>query len=154
MKQKTILGTTALLALACCAQAQTEEAKCTNETLKGAYGVQLTGVRPAPAVAPGRPGFIGMLEQVIGSVILVFDGKGTFTQVDNVKGTVSGFIPDRPGKGTYVVNPDCSYSTTVQPAPGVTIVVRGVVVDGGKQYRGFTVTPDETNITTVGHQIK
>src|SRR5437016_1131051 len=102
MKRRTILGTTVLLALACCAQAQTEEgAKCTTETLKGAYGVLLTGTNLAAVVAPGRAGFVGQLQQAIGTDIIVFDGKGNFTQVDNVKGTVSGLSPDRPGSGTY-----------------------------------------------------
>src|SRR5882724_6757275 len=117
MKRNAILGTTVLLALACCGQAQTEETKCSTEMLKGTYGIQVSGTRPAPFVTPGRPGFAGQLEQVIGTVIQVFDGKGNFTQVDNLKGTVSGFIPDRPGKGTYVVNSDCSMIETIQPAP-------------------------------------
>ena len=155
MKRKAILGTTALLALACCAQAQTEEgAKCTTETLKGAYGVLLTGTNLAAVVAPGRAGLVGQLQQAIGTDIIVFDGKGNFTQTDNVKGTVSGLSPDRPGSGTYVVNPDCSYSSTVQPAPGITIVTKGVIVDGGKGYFGFTVTPDAVNIVVTGRQIK
>jgi hypothetical protein len=83
---------------------------------------------------------------VVGIVIIVFDGKGNFTQVDNVKRSVSGFTPDRPGKGTYVVNSDCSTIATVQAAPGVTLVTRSVIVDGGKGNFGFTLTPDESNI--------
>lgn len=155
MRQNVILGTTVILALAVCAQGQTEDnSKCGNDTLKGAYGVQLSGTRPAPFVALGGPGYVGQMEQVIGFDILVFDGKGNFTQVDNIKGTVSGFPPDRPGKGTYVVNPDCSVITTIQPAPGVTVVTKAVIVDGGKEYRGFTVSPEAINITFVGRQIK
>ena len=155
MKLKTIVGATVVLALACCAQAQNEEGgRCSNETLKGAYGVQLSGVRPTPFVPTGKPGFVGQLEQVIGYDIIVFDGKGNFTQVDNLKGTISGFVPNRPGSGTYVVNADCSVVSTIQPAPGVTIVTRAIIVDGGKEYRGFTTIPEEINMTFIGRQIK
>jgi hypothetical protein len=152
VKRNMILKGTALLACAVCAQAQ--EAKCSNETLKGAYGLSLSGIGPAPFVPPGRPGFVGQLEQLNGVVIQIFDGKGNFTQVDNVKGTVSGYVPDNPGKGTYTVNPDCSMIQTVNPAPGVTIVSRGVIVDGGKEFRQFTITPEAVNVVTVGRQIK
>ena len=133
--------------------AQTEEPKCSNQTLTGSYGLLLTGTRPAPSVPSGRPGFAGQLEQVLGSVIQVFDGKGGFTQVDNVKGTISGIAPDRPGKGTYTVNPDCSVTQTVSPAPGVFIVSKGHIVDGGREFRQFTVTPEAINISAIGRKI-
>jgi hypothetical protein len=90
---------------------------------------------------------------VVGVVIIVFDGKEHFTQVDNVKGSVSGFTPDWPGKGTYVVNSDCSKIATVLAAPGVTLVTRSVIVDGGKAYYGFTLTPDESNIIVTGRRM-
>jgi hypothetical protein len=153
MNRNAILGTM-VLALSWCAQAQTDGGgKCTNETLKGAYGVQISGTTPAPSVAPGKPGFVGQTEVVVGIVIIVFDGKGNFTQVDNVKGSVAGFTPDRPGKGTYIVNPDCSTIGTIQAAPGITLVTKSVIVDGGKSYYGFTLTPDDSYINVVGHQI-
>jgi hypothetical protein len=153
MKQNAILGTV-LLALAACAQAQADEgAKCTNATLNGAYGVLLNGTAPAPSVAAGKPGFAGQTQLVVGIVIIVFDGKGNFTQVDNLKGSVAGFTPDRPGKGTYVVNPDCSTIATIQPAPGITLMTKGVIVDGGKSYFGFTLTPDDSFIIVTGHRI-
>jgi hypothetical protein len=154
MKQETILKITVLCVLAAGARAQSEEAKCSNETLKGAYGLQLTGLRPAPSVAPGAPGFVGQIEAVNGAVIQIFDGKGNFTQVDNVKGTVSGMVPDRPGKGTYTVNADCSFTQVVNPSPQITIVSKGVIVDGGKEFRAFTVTPDPINVVSIGRQIK
>jgi hypothetical protein len=152
MKQNAILGTV-LLAVATCAQAQTDEAKCSVETLKGAYGVLLSGTAPAPSVAAGKPGFAGQMQVVVGMVVIVFDGKGNFTQVDNLKGSVAGYTPDRPGKGTYTVSPDCSTTATVQPAPGITLVTKSVIVDGGKSYYGFTLTPDDSNIIVTGHKI-
>ncbi len=153
MKRNAILGAT-LLALACCAQAQTDDSgKCTAATLNGAYGVQIWGTAPAPSVAPGKPGFAGQTQAVVGIVVIVFDGKGNFTQVDNVKGSVAGFTPDRPGKGTYIVNPDCSTIATVQAAPGVTLVTKSVIVNGGKSYYGFTLTPDDSFISVSGWRI-
>ena len=126
---------------------------CSTATLQGAYGVQISGTRPAPSVAPGAPGFVGQLEQVIGLVTEVFDGKGNFTQVDNVKGTVSGISPDRPGGGTYTVNPDCSGNLIVVPVPGTQIVQKIVIVDGGKEYRSITITPDAVNVSAVGRKM-
>jgi hypothetical protein len=129
------------------------ERVCSNATLQGTYGVYISGTRPAPSVAPGAPGFVGQMEEVIGVVVQVYDGKGNFTQVDNVKGTVSGITPDRPGKGIYTVNADCSGSSTVSPAPGVTIVQKALVLDGGKEIRSITITPDATNVTAIGRKL-
>jgi hypothetical protein len=126
---------------------------CSNETLRGSYGLLLSGTRPAPSVPPGQPGFVGQFEQVYGSVVQIFDGKGNFTQVDNVKGTISGITPDRPGKGTYTVNPDCSLTQIVSPAPGLEITSKGVIVDGGKEFRQNTITPDTINVTAIGRQM-
>jgi hypothetical protein len=74
--------------------------ECSEATLKGAYGVQVLGTRP---VGPGGP-----VESLIGVVIRVYDGQGQFTQVDNVKGSITGIVPDREGSGTYEVNVDCT----------------------------------------------
>ena len=126
---------------------------CSNETLKGSYGLAIGGTRPAPFVPAGAPGYIGQMEQVLGSVIQVFDGKGGFTQVDNVKGTVAGIVPDRPGRGTYSVNPDCSVTQVVSPPGQADITSKGVVVDGGREFRQNTISPDSFMISTVGRKI-
>jgi hypothetical protein len=126
---------------------------CSNETLKGSYGLLLSGSRPAPSVAAGQPGFVGQFEQVYGSVVQIFDGKGNFTQVDNVKGSISGITPDRPGKGTYTVNADCSVTQIVSPAPGIQITSKGVIVDGGREFRQNTISPDAINVTAIGRQM-
>ena len=155
MKRKTIVTMTVLLSLGCAAQAQSDQGpKCTNETLSGAYGIQFHAVRPIQFVPVGKPGFIGQPEQVEGSSVRVYDGKGNFTQSESSKGTTTGYIPARPGRGTYVVNPDCSVDTTVQIAPGITAVTRGVIVDAGKEILGFTVSPEEAMIRFVGRQMK
>jgi hypothetical protein len=126
---------------------------CGNETLIGAYGLSIGGTRPAPFVAPGGLGFAGQTEQVIGTVIQIFDGKGNFTQVDNVKGAIAGIIPDRPGRGVYTVNPDCSETQVVSPPGQAPITSKGVIVDGGKEFRQNTVSPDGFMISTIGRKM-
>jgi len=133
--------------------AQTADQPCSNETLKGAYGLSIGGTRPAPFIPPGKPGYVGQMEQVLGSVVQIFDGKGSFTQVDNVKGSIAGIIPDRPGKGTYMVNPDCSLTQVVSPPGQADITSKGVVVDGGKEFRQNTVSPDLFMISAIGRKM-
>src|SRR4051794_30848785 len=156
MRQNMILTTMAILGLAVCAYGQNEEEErgCTNQTLKGPYGVHGTGVRPTQFVAPGRTGVVGAPEQVESIVVRVFDGKGNFTQSESSKGTSTSYIPDRPGSGTYVVTPDCTVITTIQVAPGITAVTRALILDGGKEIRGFTVSPEHANLRFVGRRIK
>jgi hypothetical protein len=119
--------------------------ECSNKTIKGTYGIQMQGTRPVPGV--------GGIESVIGVVIRTYDGAGTFTQIDNVKGATSGIVPDRPGSGTYVVSPDCTFTTQFQPGPGVLIEEQAVIVDYGNELRSITVSPQPNMMTTVGKRI-
>lgn len=118
---------------------------CSNRTIKGAYGIQMQGTRRVPGGTE--------LEQMIGVVTRTFDGAGNFTQIDNAKGSLSGIVFDRPGSGTYVVNPDCTGRTMFQPAPGVSIEERMVIVDYGHEVRSITVSPEQAMISTVGKRI-
>lgn len=156
MKSNALLGAVLGLVLACtAARAQSDDSvKCGNDTLKGSYGFQFTGIRPAQFVPVGKPGVVGQLEQVDGSTLRVFDGKGSFTQAETSKGTTTGYVPARPGRGVYAVAADCSVEFTVLIAPGVTAVLRGLVVDGGKEIRGFAASPEEASIRFVGRQMK
>ena len=129
------------------------EPACSLETMKGTYGVLLSGTRPAPSIPAGQPGFVGQIEQLYGSVIQVYDGKGNFTQVDNLKGAISGVSSDRPGKGTYTVGPDCSFTTLVNPGPGVFILNKGIITDGAREFKGNTITPDALNVLSVGRKV-
>ena len=66
---------------------------CSEAMLRGAYGIQIQGTRPAAPPAPA-----GTIETVIGVIVRHYDGKGGFTQVNNEKGSVSGVGPaDRGG---------------------------------------------------------
>ena len=80
--------------------------RCTVATLRGGYGIQIQGTRPAAPPAPA-----GTTESVIGVIVRHYDGEGQFTQVNNEKGSLSGLGPaDREGFGTYQVNGDCTGS--------------------------------------------
>ena len=61
---------------------------------------------------------------------------------DNVKGTLSGIVTDRPGRGTYSVNANCTGTFSIlRPDPLPPIVTRFVIVDGGKELRVVVVSP-------------
>ena len=106
---------------------------CSVATLRGAYGVQVQGTRPA---APGGP-----TESVTGVVLRIYDGAGQFTQVDNIKGSITGISPDRPGFGTYDVNEDCTAVAHFQPGPGISLEERMVIVAGGDEVVSVVSSP-------------
>ena len=76
-----------------------------------------------------------------------------FPQLDNIKGSVTGIVPDRPGSGTYQVNADCTGITLFQPAPGITIEERMVIVDHGNEIRTIVSSPQTTMVSTVQKRI-
>jgi hypothetical protein len=115
--------------------------RCSETTLIGDYGGQMQGTRPS---SPGGP-----IETVIGVVVRHYDGKGNVTQVDNIKGSISGIVPDRPGRGTYEVNADCSGVIRFSPAPGIFIEERIVIVDQGHEVRSITAAPPPIMVTAV-----
>lgn len=114
---------------------------CSERSIQGTYGIQFHGTRPS---APGGP-----IEAVIGIVVRHYDGKGGITQVDNVKGAISGWVPDRAGSGTYYVTDECVVVVNFQPAPGVLIEERLVIVDNGHELRGITTLPGPLMVTSV-----
>lgn len=131
-------------------QAQTV---CSNATLKGYYGLQIKGTRPAPSVLSGIQATPGTTEDVIGVVIQIFDGAGGFTQTDNVKGSLSGITPDRGGIGTYSVNPDCTGVFTVNNPGNPPIVNRFVIVDNGQGILTAVVSPQPVMVTATGKKM-
>jgi hypothetical protein len=110
--------------------------RCSLETLRGAYGLEWVGTRPAP----GNPAAI---ETFTGVAIRTFDGAGGFTQISNVKGSVSGLAPaDIESVGTYEVNEDCSGTASSQFSPGSPLVtVRFVIVERGDEVLYSVMTP-------------
>jgi hypothetical protein len=105
-------------------------------TLHGAYGLQWIGTRPAPS----NP---AVIETFTGVAMRTFDGAGTFIQVSNVKGSVSGVEPENiESVGTYTVHEDCSGTATAQFVPGTPVVTaRFVIVDGGDEVLQSVMTP-------------
>ena len=154
MKRTVILHMSVLLVLAAAANAQQpDEGKtCSDATLKGSYGGAISGTRPAPSVMPGGAGLQGTIEQSIGLILWVFDGKGGFTQSISGKGSISGALPDLAVSGTYSVNSNCT-ATVKSIIPGLPpSEIRMVIVDGGKEFRTFVLSPQPVMI--VGHARK
>jgi hypothetical protein len=115
---------------------------CNEATIRGNYGAQIQGTRPVP-------GGGSVFESVIGVVHRTYDGHGNIEQVDNVKGSVTGIVPDRPGFGTYEVNADCTGIARFQPGPGILIEERMVIVDDGREIRTITGSPAAVMVTGV-----
>ena len=117
---------------------------CSEATIRGDYGIQIQGTRPAPG---------GLIESVIGVVVRAYDGRGAFSQVSNVKGSPTGTVPDAQGFGTYDVNRDCSGIVRFQAAPGIVIEERLVIVDDGREIRTAVMSPTPVMITGVHQRI-
>lgn len=144
-RHAVLVATIGLLASAT-AVAQSEQKRyCSDSLVRGTYALQLQGTRPA---FPGGP-----TETVIGIVIRLYDGEGHVTQVDNIKGSISGYAPDGFGAGTYHVNDDCSVTIDFEPVPGLLIQERAVIVDNGRELRSIVTIPKEFMITAVHQRI-
>jgi hypothetical protein len=113
----------------------TDRVHCSNETLKGNYGFTITGIRPATRGGPQVA--------LVGTALTTFHGDGTFDQFDNINvdSPADPYQADRPGTGTYNLNPDCSGSMTLT-AGGVTLELSIIVVDNGREVRTAVITPD------------
>ena len=153
LKRSTFIATLAAVIVSATlftspAEAQDDRSfRCNNRTLEGTYGIQVTGTRPVP------PPLGGGIEFVIGVVIRTYNGFGNFTQIDNVKGSVTGVTPDRPGFGTYVVSENCTAVTYLQPAPGIVIEERMVIMHDGSEVRAMTLSPAGIMVTAVSKRI-
>jgi hypothetical protein len=120
---------------------------CTDATIRGTYGIQMHGTGPVPPPVGGTQTLIGVVRRT-------YDGMGNFTQIDNIHGSVTGWVPDRQGSGTYQVNPDCTAATQFVPGPGALVIEeRLVIIDGGSELYSATVSPLPTMVTTVSKRI-
>ena len=122
--------------------------ECTDATIRGDWGTQMQGTGPVP------PPLGGGIQSLVGVVTRTYDGMGNFTQIDNIHGSVTGWVPNRPGSGTYQVNPDCTFATQFVPGPGAPVIEeRGVIVALGKELHSATVTPMQTMVSTHSQRI-
>ena len=117
---------------------------CSEATVRGDYGIQIQGTRPAPG---------GLTEAVIGIVHRTYDGEGNFSQVSNLKGSITGPNPDSQSVGTYEVSPDCTGIIRFQAPSGALIEERLVVVDNGREIRAAVMVPTAVVITSVHQRI-
>ena len=123
---------------------------CSNESLEGTYGLNISGTRPVPNSMPGA------IEQLIGVGTRTFDGDGNFSQVTNEKGSTSGIpFPNRPLQGTYSVNPDCS-GTLILNIPGLpfAIVYDIVVLNHGREFESIVAFPQPVMVSTTGRKLR
>lgn len=143
MKLSMILGITGAGLLGGTLEAQ----PCSVATMKGEWGIVVNIL--SRQSAPNGP-----LEQAVGTLIRRYDGAGGFTQVDNVHGAISGYTPDRPGKGTYTVNPDCTGSAKLE-IPGVAFQPeeRFVIVEDGNAIVSATTNPPSLMATNQGRRL-
>jgi hypothetical protein len=152
MKRQILFGVTMLmvglttLAVAAGGQEKAVEAaaRCNAGTLKGTYGVTLSGVRPGVGGAP---------EQFVGLSMQTYDGHGNFTQTDNTHG-LGSTATDQPGWGTYTVNSDCSGTKTLwlQGLP-FAIENRIAVLDKGDELRVVVMAPAPLVVSAVGRRV-
>ena len=102
--------------------------RCSNRSLRGAYGFNVDG----QIFPPGAPPLV--LRAV---AMTQFDGEGGLTQVDHA--TLNG-VPRwqgwRPAVGSYEINPDCTGTAQIIPSDGSpTLNLHLVVFDRGRQVR-------------------
>jgi hypothetical protein len=120
---------------------------CSARTLRGDYGILISGIAPE--------GPSGTLEMTVGTALRTYDGHGTFTQIDNVHGQISGAVRDRAGSGTYQVNADCSGTAmlflTGIPFP---IVASFVIVDGGDEVKEAVMSPPPAVVSGVQRRVR
>ena len=82
---------------------------------------------------------------IIGVALTSFDGNGNLVQSDNIHGSITGFpAPDRKGRGTYTINPDCTGTMRLINEGAPPLTLRIVVVDDGNEVRTAVVDPTAT----------
>ena len=122
--------------------------ECSYATIRGTWGIHMQGTGPVP------PPLGGWIQNLVGVVTRTYDGMGNFTQIDNIHGSVTGWVPNRPGSGTYQVNPDCTFATQFVPGPGAPVIEeRGVIVELGKEVHTATVTPLQLMVSAHSRRI-
>lgn len=151
----TLLACLSLAAWSTTSLAQDATVGCTDSMVQGTYVATIRGSAPAPVIAPGKPGLPGAIQDFIGLVLIHFDGKGSFTQQDYIKGTLAPYVSARPGKGTYKVNPDCTGTTTITiPVAPFEIVTQFILTDNGAGFTFIVVTPSENMTTGTSRRIR
>ena len=112
---------------------------CTNRTLRGDYGILVSGIR---GVGPG------VTEKFVGTAIRTYDGDGQFTQIDNLHGEIRGFQQDVPAYGTYEVHANCSGTSLIYfPGAPAPVETAFVIVAHGDEVKDAVMAPAPTFVT-------
>jgi hypothetical protein len=108
---------------------------CSASTLKGDYGLIVTGTR---TVGPVTENFVTIS-------LVTFDGKGGFTAEGVSHGATTG-VRKGPASGTYTVNANCTgaWTTNIQGLPPLPAEI--VIVDRGRE--AFANAVSETEVSS------
>jgi hypothetical protein len=93
---------------------------CSPATLKGNYGVLEQGT-----IVGQLPGFPPPPFPVVNSATATYDGTGNFSGTYTL--SVGGGIVPGTFTGTYIVNPDCTYSDEFTPLPDLVVHHAGTI---------------------------
>ncbi len=148
MRRLILVVFTVILSITAASAGEFPPHHCGLRTLKGDYGVLVSGTRPS---SPG-----GALELMVGTAIDTFNGDGTFTQIDNIHGQISGYpdsAVDRPGSGTYTLNDNCTGTMTLNNTGAPTLALSIVVVDEGREIRIAVLSPQPVMVTSNARKI-
>jgi uncharacterized membrane protein len=119
------------------AQDDRDGRECSENTLRGNYGLVGTGTRGIGA---------GTTEPFVTVSMVTYDGNGAFTAVGVSHGQTTG-VRGGPVSGTYYVNPDCT-GGQITNIPGIPPLEDNfVVVDNGQELRTVVVSPQGTIAT-------
>lgn len=104
------------------AVADDENRGCSASTLKGDYGLIVTGTRTVGTVT----------ENFVTLSLVTFDGRGGFTAEGVSHGATTG-VRKGPVSGTYTVNANCTgaWTTNIQGVPPIPAEI--VIVDRGRE---------------------
>jgi hypothetical protein len=111
-----------------------ENRVCSASTLKGDYGLIVTGTR---TVGPVTENFVTLS-------LVTFDGNGGFTAEGVSHGATTG-VRKGPASGTYTVNANCTgaWTTNIQALPPLPAEV--VIVDRGREVLVSAVSATEVS---------
>jgi hypothetical protein len=121
-----------------------EGPRCSNATLRGSYGLAVSGIR---AIGPTET------EQFVAVGIRTYDGRGGFTDVASFHGSKQGVLADGHVGGTYDVNGDCtgksSFTVILPGGFPVTIESAFVILDRGRTVQEAVMSPQPNIVTAV-----
>jgi hypothetical protein len=140
---KTLMVTAiTALALGIASTAYADDKGCSNATIGGTFAYTSTGSIAAPPEIAGPFAEVGTQ---------TFDGQGATTA--SVTLSQNGNILPVTVTGTYIVNPDCTGTMTLQVSPiDVTVHVSFVIDDSGNEFQAIE-TDAGLVITRIGRRL-